>query len=184
MGPSNCAVNGCSNSTGRIYKWRAEPCPIHEEQTRKECGCWLNPPYKLYCFPSELRYSDKRKKWVAALKRINQDKSEWKPCRSNRVCSEHFVDGIPTPAHPDPSLKMGYDVPSSSKKSRRKLIRHLVPPKLMLQAAEKPEAETACTGVEVDMNLVSPSSSSILSVISFEHSYSVRLKTSKRCCEL
>ena len=121
MGGSNCAVSGCSNSTVRIYKWRAEPCPIHEEQTRRNVVAG--------CFPSELRNSDKRKKWVAALKRINKDKSEWKPCSSDRVCSEHFVDGIPTAAHPDPSLKMGYDVPS--KKSRRELFCHPVAPKLM-----------------------------------------------------
>ena len=167
MGGSNCAVSGCINSTARIYKWRAEPCPIHEEQTRKECGCWLNPPYKLYCFPSELRNSDKRKKWVAALKRINKDKS-WKPCSSDRVCSEHFADGIPTSAHPDPSLKMGYDVPS--KKSRRELFCLPVAQKWMFQAAEKPEAETTYIEDEVDMSFVSTPSSS-MSVVSFEHSY-------------
>ena len=84
------------------------------------------------------------------------------------VCSENFVDGIPTPAHPDQLLKMGYDVPS--KKSRRELFRHPVAPKLMLHAAEKAEAETACIEDEVDMHLVSPPSSS-MSVVSFEHSY-------------
>ena len=94
MGGSNCVVTGCSNSTIRIYKWRAEPCTIHEGQSRKECGCWTDPSYKLYCFPNLLRNNDKRKRWIAALRRVNKDKSAWKPCSSDRVCSKHFVDGF------------------------------------------------------------------------------------------
>lgn len=130
MGGSNCAVIGCCNSNARIYKWRAESCSVHEGKTRKECGCWLNPPYRLYCFPSVLRNFEKRKKWILALRRVNKDKSEWKPCPSDRVCSEHFVDKVPTVTHPDPSLKMGYEIPQKMK-SRRKLFRHPpLPPKL------------------------------------------------------
>ena len=136
MGGHNCAVSGCSNSTARIYKWRSEPCTIHEKQTRKECGCWLDPPYKLCCFPSSLRNGDKIKRWIAALRRINKGKSEWKPCNSDRVCSKHVVDGEPTNANPDPTLHMGYDIPQ--KKSRRELFRHPVPPRVKNQ---KPETQ-------------------------------------------
>ena len=49
----NCAVIGCTNSTVKIFKWRAETCAVHEGKTRKEWGCWLEPHYKLFCFPNE-----------------------------------------------------------------------------------------------------------------------------------
>ena len=81
---------------------------------------YIHHTYKLYCFPSQLRNGDKRKRWVAALRRVNKDKSDWKPCNNDRVCSEHFVDGEPTNANPDPSIHMGYDLPQ--KKSRRELF--------------------------------------------------------------
>ena len=174
MGGHNCAVSGCSNSTARIYKWRSEPCTIHEKQTRKECGCWLDPPYKLYCFPSSLRNGDKRKRWIAALRRINKGKSEWKPCNSDRVCSKHFVDGEPTNAKPDPTLHMGYDLPQ--KKSRRELFRHPVPPRVKNQKPETLNKEQQEQPMEVDMedSFLSPpppSSSHHSSSVFFDHSY-------------
>ena len=115
MGGSNCAVSGCHNSTARIYKWRTESCMIHKGQSRKECDCWMELPYKLYCFPSVLRNGDARKRWIAALKRINKDKSAWQPCSSDRVCSERFVDGAPITANPDPTLELGYDRPMKNR---------------------------------------------------------------------
>ena len=117
----NCAVIGCSNSTVKIYKWRTEPCTVHEGKTRKECGCWLEPPYKLFCFPSELKNAKARKIWIGRLRRENKDRSAWIPGVSDRVCSAHFVDGIPTVANPDPTINMGYDVPP--KNFRRTLLR-------------------------------------------------------------
>ena len=51
-----------------------------KDKVEKKCGCWrTDPPYKLYCFPSLLRNNDKRKRWIAALRRVNKDKSAWKP---------------------------------------------------------------------------------------------------------
>lgn len=73
-----------------------------------------------------LRNYEKRKKWIIALRRVNRDKSEWKPCASDRVCSKHFFDGEPSVTHPNPSLKMGYELPQ--KKSRRVIFRHPPPP--------------------------------------------------------
>ena len=55
----NCAVIGCSNSTVKIYKWRIMPFVVHEGKIRKGCGCWLDPPYKLFCLPSQLKYLKK-----------------------------------------------------------------------------------------------------------------------------
>ena len=45
----------------------------------------------------------------------------WKPCSSDRVCSEHFVDGIPIEQNPNPTLKLGYkkiSVPTPRKPSK------------------------------------------------------------------
>ena len=68
---------------------------------------------------------EKRKRWIKLLKRENRDKTEWKPAGSDRVCSEHFVDKIPTEANPDPTICLGYNLPKTS--SRRTLFRHPLP---------------------------------------------------------
>ena len=125
MGGHNCAVIGCHSSYKRIQKWRAENCPIHEGKTRKQCGCWLDPPYKMYCFPSELKHSKARKNWILALRRVDKDNKAWKPCSSDRVCSKHFVDGVPTPSNPDPTVDLDYKQPK--KKCRRVLFRKPIP---------------------------------------------------------
>jgi hypothetical protein len=39
-------------------------------------------------------------------KEISSGKN-WQPTENSRVCSQHFVDGQPTPEHPDPSLDLG-----------------------------------------------------------------------------
>lgn len=38
------------------------------------------------------------------------DRTPWQPSSSSVVCSEHFVDGIPTELNPLPTLKLGYNV--------------------------------------------------------------------------
>ena len=45
------------------------------------------------------------------MSRLEKDGSKWLPKPSDRVCSDHFIDKIPTEAHPDPTLHLGYDVP-------------------------------------------------------------------------
>ena len=66
-------------------------------------------------FPSETLNSDKRKIWIQTLKGQTQKGTPWKPCGSDRVCSEHFIDGIPTRENPNPTLKLGYDIKSNLK---------------------------------------------------------------------
>ena len=87
------------------------------------------------------------------------------------VCSEHFVDGVPTPSHPDPSLNMGCDVPQN--KSRRELFRQPMPPKLKPKASV--ESQPALIDADIDMNLISPSSSH--SSVFFDHSYTSSCNT-------
>ena len=121
----NCAVFGCHNSQYNLRKWKKELCLVHTGVTHKICPC--DVPFKLYCFPSVLRNSDSRKLWIKALNRINKDNSLWQPTQDDRVCSEHFVDGIPTPANPLPSLKLGYERHSTVSKPRRELVRYEAP---------------------------------------------------------
>ena len=59
--------------------------------------------------------------WIKALKRENKDKAAWLPGYSDRVCSIHFIDGIPTAANPVPTLHLGYE--KEVPKSRRELFR-------------------------------------------------------------
>lgn len=118
MGPARCSVVGCRNNSGGLVKWKNQPCEIHDGILKNHCGC--EPPYRLYCFPGSVRYLEKRKKWTCLLGRKNQDKSEWQPNEGDRVCSIHFVDGIPTEANPDPSLQLGlYTLPSEKPPRKR-----------------------------------------------------------------
>jgi len=122
MGPANCAVIGCSNSTYKLINWQKSSCNElgHEGSLKKNCAC--QPPFRLYLFPSEKRNLEKRKLWTSLLRRETVKKSAWSPCASDRVCSEHFVDGIPTVENPNPTLKLGYSIVEKSK--RRELFKH------------------------------------------------------------
>ena len=119
MGPANCAVVGCHNSTAKLKKWKEMMCEIHNI-LQNDCGC--EPPFRLYMFPSEKRNGHKRIVWIRLMKRENVDKREWIPRPSDRVCSEHFVDGIPTEKNPNPSLKLGYEIQKSQ--PRREIKKH------------------------------------------------------------
>ncbi|XP_065658475.1 uncharacterized protein LOC136082991 [Hydra vulgaris] len=61
----------------------------------------------MYCFPSFKRNSIKRKQWISQLRREGNKKgSAWKPGTADRVCSDHFVDKIPTVMNPNPTINM------------------------------------------------------------------------------
>ena len=40
-----------------------------------------------------------RDAWIQAFKRENPSRTKWNPTSSDRICSLHFVDGIPTNAN-------------------------------------------------------------------------------------
>ena len=124
-----CAVINCSKSTYRLKKWKQEICYEHNDfdsSCKWEDCIHCIPPFKLYCFPSILRNVGLRNKWIRALKRQNEDKTEWKPSESDRVCSIHFI-GSAYEANSDPTLNLGYEV--EEKKARRTLIRQPFPKK-------------------------------------------------------
>jgi len=54
-----------------------------------------------YRFPS--RNLERRGLWIKAVKRINEDGSEWKPSANTRICSDHFVNGESHPSRTHPS---------------------------------------------------------------------------------
>ena len=88
-------------------------------------------------FPSVKRNYEQRKLWIKALRRENVDKSQWEPKKSDRICSIHFADEIPTPSNPLPTLYLGYE--SQVIKTRRILFMHPIPPK-----KQKREQSTWC----------------------------------------
>ena len=77
---------------------------------------------------------------MGQLRRENKDKTTWKPCNSDRVCSDHFDDGEPTVTHPFPELKLGYK--KQIPQPRRKIFKHPVPLK---EAKKHIAAETVQT---------------------------------------
>ena len=83
---------------------------------------------------------EKIEKWIGQLRRENKDKTTWKPCDSDRVCSDHFVDGEPTVTRPFPELKLGYE--KQIPQTRRKLFKHPVLPR---KAKKHIAAETVQT---------------------------------------
>ena len=119
MVKGNCAVVGCTNGNYRLRKWKKDTCGRHASQSHQECPCVK--PFWLHKFPSVLKNLEKRKEWIHLMLRTTKGKSAWTPGESEMVYSEHFVDGMPTDEHPNPSLRLGYEPPS--KKARRALLR-------------------------------------------------------------
>ena len=106
MGPSNFAVVKCFNTSKKLKDFCEKQCKVHAGLLKGSCGC--PQPYRLYMFPSIKKNHEKRQDWIQLLNRVKSDKSEWKPCGNDRVCSEHFVDGIPTVENPNLTLKLGF----------------------------------------------------------------------------
>lgn len=117
MVTGNCAVIGCTNSSYTLKKWKKEVCSIHNTP-KKVCEC--QRPFHLFFFPSELRNSVARKRWIQIVRRTARNKKEWKPGTSDRICSNHFVNGEPTLENPDPILDLGYE---KEMKSKRRVLK-------------------------------------------------------------
>ena len=106
----NSAVVGCSSSNYGINKWKKEPCLEHGDKNvvKKQCrNC--ERPYSLYCFPAEMPKGKERDTWIQALKRENTNTTECTPKSSDRICSLHFVDGVPTKAKRLSTMHMDYN---------------------------------------------------------------------------
>ncbi|XP_057310236.1 uncharacterized protein LOC130648217 [Hydractinia symbiolongicarpus] len=142
----NCPVNGCTNSQYKIRKWKKELRDIHNNVIKELCGC--ERPFYLYCFASIKNNNEQRQNWIKLIKREGHNKSKWTPAGSDRVCSFHFADGVPTAANPDPTLNMGYEL--LQKRPRRELFRSGVVPNCKKKKLLNEEVDEAVVNDNVD----------------------------------
>ncbi|KAK8762909.1 hypothetical protein V5799_034486 [Amblyomma americanum] len=49
---------------------------------------------KFYRFPSRPYEIERRHRWIALVRRQNDDGSNWRPAVHSRICSKHFVGGV------------------------------------------------------------------------------------------
>ena len=117
-----CSVVTCTNGTYQLTRWKAKTCGVHSTYYGTHpCNC--EPPFKLLSFPRDKKDPDKRKKWIAQINRKRYDGGKWVPKQYDRICNRHFADGMPTAAHPYPTLHLGY-TQQCVPKGRRPLVRH------------------------------------------------------------
>ncbi|XP_074095953.1 uncharacterized protein LOC141537957 [Cotesia typhae] len=82
----SCCIKGCT------------------EKSRKEQG--INLPVKFYTFPQNTSVypwkESKRLKWINAVKKYVKNPKDWKPNKSTRICSVHFINNNKSehPLHP------------------------------------------------------------------------------------
>ncbi|XP_065665448.1 uncharacterized protein LOC136086880 [Hydra vulgaris] len=138
----------------------------------------------MYCFPSFKRNSIKREQWVSQLRREGNKKgSAWKPGTADRVCSDHFVDKIPTVMNLNPTINMGFYQPEQ-KKPRRTLMKH---PITSLPCSSKMQpVEPLLTEKSIVTEFSSLSfNADVLSPILSDHTYSLSLPQLNYCtsCE-
>ncbi len=141
-----CSVTNCGNGTFQLEKWKQGHCAKH--------GCHLgfgacdcDPPFHLYTFPTEKRDADARRRWLKLINRKDpKTNKNWVAKSFDRVCSTHFPDGRPTPAHPDPCLYLGYgsslDTPSTPRRP---------PTKRLLNPAIEPKRRKKWDSGEIDL---------------------------------
>ena len=101
--------------------------------------------YTLYCFAAEMSQGKERDEWNQALKRENPNRTKWTTKSCNRICSIHFVHGIPTKANTLPTMHIGYD--TKRQKTRRPLFKHTL-------RAKKTRAEEGEIEIEIINNEV------------------------------
>ncbi|XP_064475517.1 uncharacterized protein LOC135389393 [Ornithodoros turicata] len=82
-GTRYCCVVGCHNS---------------EENVKGRV-----PAISFYRFPGRPWETERRKAWIAAVRRKNADGSDWTPNSSSRICGAHFVGNCKSDIQMDPS---------------------------------------------------------------------------------
>ncbi|XP_033209740.1 uncharacterized protein LOC117168302 [Belonocnema kinseyi] len=60
-------------------------CVVNFKNTSKNSTC------KFYRFPKSDYKQEQRKQWIAAVRTINPDGSQWSPKPSDYICSAHFI---------------------------------------------------------------------------------------------
>ena len=119
----------------------------------------------------------KAKREMHGFRRLSSEKIETEQCgpkNSDRICSLHFVDGIPTKANPLSTMHMDYD--TKRQKTRRPLFKHPLPVKKT--RVEEGEMEIGIINNEV--NQIESTTKLSLSVLLDDHSYCCH-KDSPKC---
>ncbi|XP_064478022.1 uncharacterized protein LOC135391625 [Ornithodoros turicata] len=94
-----CSVFACRNCDRDLILWDEAVCQIHEPSLHKDCPCLR--PFAMHGFPQGEKNKLVRQRWVSNLHR-----KDFRPGKSARVCSIHFVDGRPTKDNPYPTLHL------------------------------------------------------------------------------
>ena len=70
----------------------------------------INCCYRLHTFPTARKNPEARRRWLQALARATSrtNVAYLEPKKDQRVCSVHFVDGVPNGEHPDPEIVLGH----------------------------------------------------------------------------
>ena len=50
-----------------------------------------------------------RQNWIHLLNRVSSSNKLWSPKKLSRICSIHFIDGVPTDENPYPTENLGYN---------------------------------------------------------------------------
>ena len=153
----HCAVNNCSNGDYELGKWAKIRCPDHDCLYGNEDGCHCNPPFCLFNFPTRMKKPLDRQKWIQLINRSSGGNKLWSPKKCSRVCSSHFVDGMPTEENPYPTENLGYD-------AKRK-VEHITCSSVQQRRRKVKARHTVSTPTPT------PPSSSIIADIDHDHSY-------------
>ena len=140
-----------------IKDWQNASCPTHNVINGLDhCNC--QQPFFLLSFPT--KDVQLRDEWT---RRINR--KDWQPNYNTRICSSHFhefdiVKKKPSPAHPYPTLNMGYNISGDKAKQKRKAppSRKFVPPLkrkytkkvLKVPCTEYPDVEASSSPISCD----------------------------------
>ena len=200
MVKASCAVVGCCNNQQKLTKWKESFCEEHLIQ-KKNCVCL--PPYNLYVFPSNLEL---RKKWEKNINRVEpidrtvkrkkqyvhiKRHSLWTASEHDRICSHHFIDGIPTEANPAPTLKMGHTKCEEVKPKRKLPVKRALLPQYSMKTCDKSIEEKnqkSATNVNIVGNNVNRflNEHQIDTTSGFkvenDHSYSLQCSCVNLCC--
>lgn len=134
--PSNrtCTVIGCDNTGWELKCWLKEECEEHK-CCRSSFHCSCEPPYLLFPLPAINKDPNGRKEWIRLLKQNAESYGqEWEPSTLTRVCSDHFVDGLPSAENPSPTINMGQELSQEP-------IKEEFPSGIDLPEHEKPKAK-------------------------------------------
>ena len=86
-------------TTGAARRYHGRTCAV--VNCRRSQGKDGKDGIRFFKFPKN-RNREQHMLWVWAVSRVNLDGSPWEPGAQDSVCSDHFVNGKPSPTRYDP----------------------------------------------------------------------------------